>query len=39
MLNEMDQQEGADGIPGELTKEEFEAKLKEAQERLARYEG
>lgn len=35
----MDQQEEADEIPGELTKEDLEAKLKEAQERLARYEG
>ena len=35
----MDQQEEADEIPGELTREELEAKLKEAQERLARYEG
>ena len=34
----MDQQE-EDEIPGELTKEDLEAKLKEAQERLARYEG
>ena len=39
ILNEMDQQEEADEIPGELTKEDLEAKLKEAQERLARYEG
>lgn len=34
----MDRQEEADEIPGELTREELEAKLKEAQERLARYE-
>ncbi len=39
ILNEMDQQEDADEIPGELTREILEAKLKEAQERLARYEG
>ena len=39
ILNEMDQQEDADEIPGELTRELLEAKLKEAQERLARYEG
>ena len=35
----MDQQEEADEIRGELTRAELEAKLKEAQERLARYEG
>lgn len=35
----MDQQEEADEIQGELTRAELEAKLKEAQERLARYEG
>lgn len=35
----MDQQEEADEIPGELTKEDLEAELKEAQVRLARYEG
>lgn len=39
ILNEMDQQEEADEIQGELTRAELEAKLKEAQERLARYEG
>lgn len=39
ILNAMDQQEGADEIQGELTRAELEAKLKEAQERLARYEG
>lgn len=39
ILNEMDQQEDADEIPGELTREILETKLKEAQERLARYEG
>ena len=39
ILNEMDQQEEADEIRGELTRAELEAKLKEAQERLARYEG
>ena len=39
MLNEMDRQEGADELPGELTREALEAKLKEARERLARYEG
>lgn len=38
MLNEMDQQEEAEELPGELTKEILEAKLKEAQKRLARYE-
>ena len=38
-MNEMDQQEEADEIRGELTRAELEAKLKEAQERLARYEG
>lgn len=35
----MDQQEEADEIQGELTRAELEAKLKETQERLARYEG
>ena len=39
ILNEMDEQEEADGIPGELTRESLETKLKEARERLARYEG
>lgn len=39
ILNEMDKQEEADEISGELTRENLEAKLKEAQERLARYEG
>lgn len=39
ILNEMDKQEEADEIPGELTRESLETKLKEAQERLARYEG
>ena len=39
LLNEMDKQEEADEIPGELTRESLEDKLKEAQERLARYEG
>ena len=39
LLNETDQQEEADEIPRELTREELEAKLKEAQERLARHEG
>ena len=38
-LNEMDQWEEAYEITGELTREELEAKLKEAQERLARFEG
>ena len=33
----MDKQEESDEIPGELTREELEAKLKEVQERLARY--
>ena len=36
ILNEMDEQEEE---PGKLTKEAIEAKLKEARERLARYEG
>ena len=39
ILNEMDKQEEADEISGELTREKLEAKLKEAQERLARYKG
>ena len=39
ILNEMDKQEEADEISGELTRENLEAKLKEAQERLARYDG
>ena len=39
ILNEMDKQEETDEILGELTRESLEAKLKEAQERLARYEG
>lgn len=39
LLNEMDKQEEADEASGELTRESLEAKLKEAQERLARYEG
>lgn len=39
ILNEMDEQEEADAISGELTRESLEARLKEAQERLARYEG
>ena len=39
ILNEMDKQEETDVISGELTRESLEAKLKEAQERLARYEG
>ena len=39
ILNEMDNQEETDEILGELTRESLEAKLKEAQERLARYEG
>lgn len=39
ILNEMDKQEEADEIPGELTRKSLEARLKEAQERLARYEG
>ena len=39
ILNEMDKQEETDGILGELTRESLEAKLKEVQERLARYEG
>lgn len=37
ILNEMDKQE--EGDPEELTREIVEARLKEAQERLARYEG
>ncbi len=39
ILNEMDQQEEADEIRGELTRAELEAKLKEAQAMVARYEG
>lgn len=39
ILNEMDKQEETDVISGELTRESLEAELKEAQERLARYEG
>ena len=39
ILNGMDRQEEAEESPGELTREDLEAKLKEAQERLARYEG
>ena len=39
ILNEMDQQEEADEISGELTREDLEVKLKEAKERLERYEG
>lgn len=39
ILNEMDAQEETGGNPGELTREGIEAKLKEARERLARYEG
>ena len=39
ILNEMDKQEETDEILGELTRESLEAKLKEVQERLARYEG
>ena len=34
----MNQQEEVDEIQGELTRAELEAKLKEAQERLARYQ-
>lgn len=34
----MDEQEELEEIPENLTKETLEAKLKEAQERLARYE-
>lgn len=39
ILNEMDKREETDEILGELTRESLEAKLKETQERLARYEG
>ncbi len=39
ILQEMDNQDDADEMPGKLTRETIEAKLKEAQERLARYEG
>lgn len=39
ILNEMDQREEAEELPGELTRQSLEAKLKEARERLARYEG
>ena len=38
ILKEMDEQEELEEIPENLTKETLEAKLKEAQERLARYE-
>lgn len=38
ILKEMDEQEGLEEIPEKLTREVVEAKLKEAQERLARYE-
>lgn len=39
ILKEMDEQEDQEETPEELTREVIEAKLKEAQERLARYEG
>lgn len=39
ILKEMDEQEDEEEIPEKLTREVIEAKLKEAQERLARYEG
>lgn len=38
ILNDMDEQEDLEETPGQLTKEVIEAKLAEAQERLARYE-
>lgn len=38
ILKEMDEQEELEEIPEELTREVIEAKLKEAKERLARYE-
>ena len=38
ILKEMDEQEELEEIPEKLTREVVEAKLKEAQERLARYE-
>lgn len=38
ILKEMDEQEDLEEVPENLTKEILEAKLKEAQERLARYE-
>ena len=39
ILKEMDEQEDEEEIPEKLTREVIEAKMKEAQERLARYEG
>ncbi len=39
ILQEMDEQDDAEEMPGKLTRETIEAKLKEAKERLARYEG
>ena len=39
ILKEMDEQEEQEETPENLTREVIEAKLKEAQERLARYEG
>lgn len=39
ILKEMDEQEDQDKVPESLTREMIEAQLKEAQERLARYEG
>lgn len=38
ILKEMDEQEDLEEVPENLTKETLEAKLKEAQERLSRYE-
>ena len=39
ILNEMDEEEEQEDNPEKITREIIEAKLKEAQERLARYEG
>lgn len=39
ILKEMDEQEDEEEIPEKLTREVIEAKMKEVQERLARYEG
>lgn len=39
ILNEMDEEEEQGSEPGNLIKETIEAKLKEAQERLAQYKG
>lgn len=39
ILDEADQQEGFEDLPDKLTKEHIEEKLKEARERLEKYEG